>query len=50
VRAVRSRPLTRGRTSQVWEGTVEDAAGKLVARGTVRLLCVAAELPLGEGQ
>ena len=56
VRAVRSgrlrataRPLTRGRSSQLWEGTVEDAAGKLVARGTVRLLCIAADQPLGGG-
>src|SRR5581483_8684178 len=45
IRAVRSgkltgtaRPLTRGRSSQVWEGEIRDADGKLVARGTVRLL------------
>jgi len=47
IRAVRSgtlrgtaRPVTRGRTSQVWEGVIEDSDGKLVARGTVRLLCL----------
>ncbi len=33
-------PLTRGRTSQVWEGVIRDAEDKLVARGTVRLLCI----------
>jgi 1,4-dihydroxy-2-naphthoyl-CoA hydrolase len=47
IRAVRSgrlrgtaRPVTRGRSSQVWEGVIEDSDGKLVARGTVRLLCI----------
>jgi len=33
-------PLTVGRTSHVWEATITDAEGKLVARGTVRILCV----------
>jgi uncharacterized protein (TIGR00369 family) len=33
-------PLTRGRRSQVWEGTVTDAEGRLVAKGRVRLLCL----------
>lgn len=37
---VRARPLTRGRRTQVWEATVEDAAGKPVATGRVRLLCL----------
>jgi len=48
IRAVRSgrlrgvaTPVTRGRTTQVWEGSILDADDKLVARGTVRLLCVA---------
>jgi 1,4-dihydroxy-2-naphthoyl-CoA hydrolase len=47
IRAVRSgrlrgtaRPVTRGRSSQVWEGVIEDSDGKVVARGTVRLLCL----------
>jgi 1,4-dihydroxy-2-naphthoyl-CoA hydrolase len=36
--SVEAHPLTRGRRSQLWEGTVKDAAGKLIAKGTVRLL------------
>jgi len=47
IRAVRggtlraeARPVSRGRKSQVWEGLVRDAEGKIVARGTVRLLCL----------
>ena len=39
--------MTRGRTSQVWEGFIYDAEDKLVARGTVRLLCVAEDRELG---
>lgn len=39
-------PITRGRSSQLWEGSVSDAQGRLVARGTVRLLCVAADRDL----
>lgn len=35
-----AKPVTRGRTSQVWEGWIRDAAGALVAQGTVRLLCI----------
>jgi len=35
-----ARPVTRGRHTQVWEGWVRDADGKLVARGTVRLICL----------
>jgi 1,4-dihydroxy-2-naphthoyl-CoA hydrolase len=37
---VTARPLTRGRRSQAWEGTVTDAAGKVLATGRVRLLCL----------
>jgi uncharacterized protein (TIGR00369 family) len=37
---VRAVPITRGRRTQVWEGTVTDAAGKVVATGRVRLLCL----------
>ena len=47
IRAVRSgkltanaRPLTRGRTTQVWEAWIRDEQGHLVAQGRVRLLCV----------
>ena len=47
IRAVRTgklrgvaRPLTAGKTSQVWEGSIYDAENKLVARGTVRLICI----------
>jgi uncharacterized protein (TIGR00369 family) len=54
VRAVRggtlratARPVTRGRTTQVWEAWIRDADDKLVAQGRVRLLCVAADTPLG---
>jgi uncharacterized protein (TIGR00369 family) len=48
IRAVRSghmrgvaRPITRGRTSQVWEAEILGPDDKVVARGTVRMLCVA---------
>jgi uncharacterized protein (TIGR00369 family) len=48
IRAVRSgvlhavaRPVTRGRTTQVWEAHVRDADERLVAQGRVRLLCLA---------
>lgn len=57
IRAVRSgklrgvaRPITRGRTSQVWEGQILDEEDKVVARGTVRLLCIPEERALGEPQ
>ncbi len=36
-------PLTRGRRTQVWETTITGEDGKLVAKGSVRLIC----LPLG---
>ena len=54
IRAVRSgtlhataKPVTRGRTSQVWEAWVRDAEANLVAQGSVRLLCIAAEQSIG---
>jgi uncharacterized protein (TIGR00369 family) len=54
IRAVRSgklralaKPVTRGRTTQVWEAWIRDEAGQLVASGRVRLLCVAEEQALG---
>jgi uncharacterized protein (TIGR00369 family) len=37
---VTARPLTRGRRSQAWEASVIDEAGKLLATGRVRLLCL----------
>jgi len=35
-----ARPLTRGRTTQVWECEVKDEQGRVTASGRVRLLCV----------
>ena len=47
VRAVRggtvtvvATPVTRGRRVQLWEAVCRDAAGKTVATGRVRLLCL----------
>lgn len=47
IRGVRSgtltataKPITRGRTTQVWEAHVVDESGKVTATGRVRLLCV----------
>src|SRR6478609_1816225 len=37
-----SKPLTRGRRTQVWEGTLTDAEGRIAATGRVRLLCLEA--------
>ena len=42
-----ARPVTRGRTTQVWEAWIRDEQGQLVAQGRVRLLCVAQEQELG---
>jgi 1,4-dihydroxy-2-naphthoyl-CoA hydrolase len=54
IRAVRSgklrgqaKPVTRGRTSQVWEVWIRDEQEQLVAQGRVRLLCVDEERALG---
>ena len=57
VRAVRlgqrlrgvARPITRGRTTQVWEATVTGEDGKVVATGRVRLLCLAPGTDLSGG-
>ncbi|HEY2733028.1 MAG TPA: PaaI family thioesterase [Polyangiales bacterium] len=38
----RALPITRGRTTHVWSAEISEPDGRLVARGTVRLLCVAA--------
>ena len=54
IRAVRSgrlhavaRPVTRGRTTQVWEAWIRDEEEKLVAQGRVRLLCLSDGEPIG---
>src|SRR5262245_9433978 len=54
IRAVRSgrlhaaaRPLTRGRTTQVWEAWIRDEEGLLVAHGRVRLLCLSEDREVG---
>ena len=54
VRAVRSgklhavaRPVTRGRSTQVWEAWIRDDKQQLVAQGRVRLLCLDQDKPLG---
>lgn len=42
-----ARPLTRGRTTQVWQVSIADGEGQLVAEGRVRLLCVPEDRTLG---
>jgi len=42
-------PVTRGRTTQVWEATVRDAQERILATGRVRLLCVEATSQLAGG-
>jgi uncharacterized protein (TIGR00369 family) len=37
-----ARPLMRGRRTQVWEATVTDSAGRVVAQGQVRLIALEA--------
>ncbi len=37
---VTATPVTRGRTTQVWQATVTDEAGKTLATGRVRVLCM----------
>ncbi len=44
---VTARPLSRGKRTQVWEGTVTEATtGRVAATGRVRLLAIDAEAPL----
>jgi 1,4-dihydroxy-2-naphthoyl-CoA hydrolase len=57
IRAVRSgklraaaTPLTRGRTTQVWEVRICDEQDRLVAAGRVRLLCLDPERLQPEGE
>jgi 1,4-dihydroxy-2-naphthoyl-CoA hydrolase len=46
----RATPITRGRTTHVWTAEVTDPQGRVVARGTVRLLCVTQDqLPASGG-
>ena len=33
-----AKPLTRGKQTQVWEGTISDASGRVAATGRVRFL------------
>jgi uncharacterized protein (TIGR00369 family) len=33
-------PLSRGRRTQIWEASIRDGRGRLVASGRVRLLCL----------
>jgi len=54
VRAVRTgklrglaKPVTRGRTSQLWEVWIRDEKEQIVAQGRVRLLCVDKDRALG---
>lgn len=35
-----AKPITRGRRTQVWEATATDEAGRTLATGRVRLLCL----------
>lgn len=51
IRAVRSgllravaKPITRGRSTQVWEATITNEAGQTLATGRVRLFCVEGDL------
>jgi len=37
---VTAKPITRGRRVQLWEAVCRDPAGKIVATGRVRLLCL----------
>jgi uncharacterized protein (TIGR00369 family) len=47
---VRCTPVTRGRRTQVWEAGISDDAGRRVAQGSVRLLCLDKdETVAGEG-
>ena len=57
VRAVRggllrasAAPVTRGRTTQLWEGRIWDAEDRVVATGRVRLLCLDADRPVDGGR
>ena len=40
---VEATPVHRGRTQQLWQVTVQDESGRLIARGEVRLANIALE-------
>jgi uncharacterized protein (TIGR00369 family) len=40
-------PITRGRTTQVWEADVRDEQDRILATGRVRLLCLARDAAIG---
>jgi 1,4-dihydroxy-2-naphthoyl-CoA hydrolase len=40
-------PITRGRTTQVWQADVRDEQDRVLATGRVRLLCVARDAAIG---
>jgi 1,4-dihydroxy-2-naphthoyl-CoA hydrolase len=43
-------PVTRGRSSQVWEGRILDEEDRIVATGRVRLICFDAAQGIGGGE
>jgi 1,4-dihydroxy-2-naphthoyl-CoA hydrolase len=48
--SVTARPLMRGRRTQVWQATVSDGSGRIVAEGKVRLLSLEAGAALAGEQ
>ncbi len=48
--SVTARPLMRGRRTQVWQATVTDGAGRMVAEGKVRLMSLEAGAALAGEQ
>jgi len=47
---VTATPLTRGRSSQLWEAVSRDSTGRIISTGRVRLLCLAAGADLAGKQ
>jgi 1,4-dihydroxy-2-naphthoyl-CoA hydrolase len=45
-----AKPVTRGRTTQVWEASIYDAEDRIVATGRVRLLYLEPDRPLAGEQ
>ncbi len=43
-----AKPLTRGRTTQVWQVDVKDENDRIAATGRVRLLCIESGAPIGQ--
>jgi 1,4-dihydroxy-2-naphthoyl-CoA hydrolase len=46
---VTATPLSRGRTTQIWEATVRDDQERVLATGRVRLLCIDAKAAIAGG-